>query len=631
MKTKPTLIIAAVVILLVAGIIFFVKSRNPRVTAPDESEVAYFLNKFNKGVKEGNTDTLLDCFAPEIKIRSLKKFIKLLAGKPDKAGNKPLAEISLEMEKYQTTDFAGGITQVTIPVSLSHGSLEERSSMLILRIGKNSKAVLKIVQADVRRFVTDYDDYTAFVESKTIPLSQRFKPITLAAFKMAEQLKTRYDSVVWFDHIDGRTFFYVVKGKWERYDIDSLDIDGFETRYQMGLVGPDLKEIIPAKFDLVHNINGTIDGLVEVEKDNKKGFYDLTGKNVVPVDYDQVFPLKDSTNIALMRRGDDYFYLEKDLTITGKLADLKIENMYKNIKNFGESYTWSDSTFRNVMEYNSMDQYNSIIIPPSYLADLHILPRIIDFQNPLRDENSTGADDDDEGNGDNTYAVNFDGEGKNSESWFETAYYSIVDDYIGGRGGLYEAKNVLLIDKKQNRLIGFNANSYYGGGEGGGSLSGLCKDNSFRSINDTLFEFKTTVILEAELLNGQLLNEGPYFHYLHLVKGKLVEVPCDRLFPCAMFVKLDDSYLKGCYTIGDNTYDHMTPEVLSYMKNEIYAAHDYRFNNKKWAEIFADRLGRDEFGKYDNVDNKLSDIEKYNVAWISNKLNSMKSNKLAAR
>jgi len=633
MKTKPIIIITAIAIVLIVGIVFFIKSKNHQAVAPDESEIATFLDKFNNGVKNHDTHTLLSCFAPDVNIRSLKKFAKLLAGKPDKEGNKPLTDILFHTEKYETKDGAGGIVVVTIPVSLSHGTLDEKSSSIILKIGKTSKGALKIVQADVREFVADYESYTNFVKSKTVPMSERFKPITLAAFKNAAQLKTKYDSVIWFDHVDGRTFFYVVKGKWDRYSMDSLNDAGFELKYQMGLVDPGLKEIIPPKFDLVHNVSGTVDGLVEVEKDEKKGFYDLNGKNVVPVEYDQIFPLKDSLNVALMRNGDDYFYLKKDFAITEKVAGLSIADVCGKIKSFGESYTWSDSTFRNVMEYNSMDFYNSIILPPSYLVDLHILPRQIDFENPLRNEQSTGdgTNDEDEEGGDRTYAVSFDGKGNSENNLFETAFYSIVDDYIGGRGGLYEAKNVLLIDKKQNRLIGFNANSYHGRGEGGGDISGSCKENAFRALNDTLFEFKTTGVLEAELLNGELLNEGPYYHYLHLVKGQLVQLPCERKFPCAMFVKLDDSYLAGCYTVDKNTYDHMTPEILAYMKNEIYAAHDYQFKNKKWADIFNGEFGREENGKSVNVDNTLNDIEKYNVAWITNKLNSMKNNKLAAR
>ncbi len=55
----------------------------------------------------------------------------------------------------------------------------------------------------------------------------------------------------------------------------------------MGLVNPELKEIIPARYDLIHNINGTFPGLIEVEKDGKKGFYDIAGNIAIPVKYDR--------------------------------------------------------------------------------------------------------------------------------------------------------------------------------------------------------------------------------------------------------------------------------------------------------------------------------------------------------
>ncbi len=624
MKTKPTFALLTMIILF-AGLVLLVRCKT--AMKPNSGEITQFLNKFNNSIKEGNTDTLAACFQPNAKIRQVKRFINLLAGKADKNGNKRLATLTLDVDHATINPGDNGLIMATIPVVFSHEALESKASVLVLGLVKTAPGQLQIVQVETRKFLSNYVAYENYVKSKT-GAQGVFSAITIAAFKTAKQLKTRYDSVIWFDHVNGKTFFYVVKGNWNMYKLDSLQDKGYDPKYAMGLVSPELKEIIPTEFDLVHNVSGTIEGLIEVEKKDKKGFYNLDGKLVVPADYDQVFPLTENDNSALLRKGDDYFYLTKDLVITNKIAGFKITDALPKIKTYGSSYTLSDSTSKNLMEYNADDEFTSIVIPPSYLVDLQILPKYIDFQNPLR---HPSADDEGDGEGSESMDVEYHGANPAAGNWFESIYYSVIDDYLGARSGLYETKQVLLVDKRDERIFGYKANSYYGNAEGGSPISGRCNENYLREINDTLFEYKTTSSLAQHLLDGEDLNEGPYFHYLHFVNGKLTALPCDRIFSCTKFVKLDDSYLQGCYVIGEKPVDHMTPEILSYMKNEIFASYGYKFKDDKWNEVFGGRFNRDTLKS--NVDDSLTVIEKYNVSWINQKLKetSVKPNALAVK
>ena len=102
-----------------------------------------------------------------------------------------------------------------------------------------------------------------------------------------------------------------------------------------------------------------------------------------------------------------------------------------------------------------------------------------------------------------------------------------------------------------------------------------------------------------------------------------------RVFP-TQYVKLDDSYLQACYTLGIGTHpnrktktvDHLTKEMLQYMKNEIYASYKYRFKNQKWNDVFEYRFsGNGDTTKNANVDDSLTTIDKYNIAFINSKLN----------
>jgi hypothetical protein len=337
--------------------------------------------------------------------------------------------------------------------------------------------------------------------------------------------------------------------------------------------------------------------------------------------------LSDDANIALLREGQNYFYLKSDFTITDKVDDLKITDVLTKIKIYGNTFTLSDKNSKNILEANSRDSFISLIIAPSYLVDFQILPMFVELQNPLRHmSNSDGEEGD--GEGSLSYKINYDGTTKKDESWFETIYYSVVDDYLGARAGLDEIKNVLVVDKKQNKIYSYSAKSYFGGAEGGGALCGKCNENSFRSIGDTLFEFKTTSALDQQTMN---LDEGPYYHYLHIVNGQLVPLPNERIFGFTKYIKMDDSYLNGCYVIGNIRTESATIDMLKYMKNEIYASYGYKFKNETWNDTFSGRFNRYDKAINTNVDDSLTAIDKYNIAWINSKLNKKKPNTLAAK
>jgi hypothetical protein len=73
------------------------------------------------------------------------------------------------------------------------------------------------------------------------------------------------------------------------------------------------------------------------------------------------------------------------------------------------------------------------------------------------------------------------------------------------------------------------------------------------------------------------------------------------------------------------------------MKNEIYADYGYQFKDKRWQMVFGDmpKYGTDADGNTKpglaTVDDSLTDIDKYNINWINQKLKDGKSNTLAAK
>ena len=64
------------------------------------------------------------------------------------------------------------------------------------------------------------------------------------------------------------------------------------------------------------------------------------------------------------------------------------------------------------------------------------------------------------------------------------------------------------------------------------------------------------------------------------------------------------------------------------MKNEIFADYKYKFKDTTWNNIFMDRFDLQK--QNDNVDDSLTTIDNTTSNWINQKLNALKSKKLAA-
>ena|GEM_PF-577165 len=626
MKSKPFLK-ALTVIAFISAVLLMVKCKTTEKA--QKGEIAQFLTAFNKQVEARNTDSVLSYFAESHSGRSFLGMANLLSGKSEFSSSaKPVATISLDMDNADIKMMNDNVAIVSVVTKFSHDSLTSRESLLKFTIKKTTLRQYKIQDVDAKRFLAEYADYESVVRQKTMSPKDMFSPETIAAFKTARALKPAYDSVVWLAHVDKKTYYYVVKGKWDMDNDINRYPDSVIAPYKMGLVNPDLKEVIPPQYDLIHNISGTFAGLVEVEKDGKKGFYNLDGKIVLPVNYDQVFPVNDGDNLAILRNGADYFYLKHDTTVSDKV-DLKISDIMPKIKGLAGSFDLYKSALNVITEYNSETEHGAIYIAPSYLVDLNIINKRMDFKNPLRkiyyEETHLN------------YKVAYATTAKPAENWLEATFYNIRDYFLGGRSEFYDSKNIVIVDKKNNRLFTQNISAGYSREmDSGEALKGLCDVNNIKIINDTLYEVKAGARFESELYDStKLVTGGPYYHYFVVKNNKLAELPNDRNFGFTKYAKMDDSYLNACYTmlIGSGRYDRrqqktvnqITPEMLRMIKNEIFADYAYKFKDKRWEDIFMDmqsynRKTRDKQPYNISVDDSLTVIDKYNINWINQRL-----------
>ena len=637
MKNKPTLITLVGAILL-ASFTLFVSCRHEKA---NKEEIVHFLDNFSNYINIGDAQKLNSLFEVKLAPKSLKKLISLLTGKSEfLSKEKPLASITLAVEESKIKSISDDLVLAEVQAELTHQDMEKKISSITIKIRKISATEFKIVQIDAKKLIADYAEYAALVKRKTFTDKDLFEPQTIAAFKVAEQLKAKYDSVLWFAYYNNQTYYYVLKGKWEiEKDLsdNTNSRDTIKDDYKIGLVGPDLKEIIPVNYTLIHNISGTFPNLIEVENGNNKGFFDLNGKDVVPVKYSNIYPIEDENNLAVLKDNQDYYYLKKDFTISEKV-NLKLTDFFSKIKDLKSAYNLKDKAPKFITEYNSRSNNGAIYLPPSYLVDLNLANKELDFINPLRQKNTSEYSVNE--NAHEKYLITPAEKSQSEGNWFEASFYSVRDYFLGGRAEFYDDKRLVIVDKKHDRVYQQSIPVDLSEEEGSSLLKGVWDINSIRTLNDSLFEVKTGVVFDFDLYDStKFVTGGPNYSYFSIKNGKLSPFRSKRYFGFTKYVKMDDSYLRGCYeiTISSNNYKNhqtktieaITPEMLRYMKNEIYADYRYQFKDKRWVSVFSgiesDYKDGKELPLNPTVDDSLTEIDKYNINWISQKLKGGKT------
>jgi hypothetical protein len=622
MKTKPIILIS---IAMFMAVFFLLRCKSSKVSVKDDG-VTQFLEAFKRHIDSGNKDSLMTCFSVNQKNPGLEKLVNILINQIGTDGTK--MKISLNIKDALLSPGAQTITTAKIPITLRYGELASQQTNLNLKVSKVGEHQYKISDVDGRLFFTQLIAYQNFVKTNTLDDNDIYSPITLKAFATAEQLKAKYDSVIWFAHVKKQTYFYVVKGKWDFYG----NLDDSAKPYQMGLVGPNQKEIVPLEYDLIHNIGDAFENIVEVEQRGKKGFINLQGIIVVPVAYDHIYLVKDAEHLAALKKGDDFYWLKKDFSISEKV-EIKISEILPILKLAG-SFTISDfGAPDNITEFNSREMHGSIYIPPSYLAEMKLMPVIQCFKNPTRKmveffDASTN------------YIVNQNTAQDNSDNWFTATFYNIRDYFLGGRAEFYDKKDVVIVDKRKNKIFAADIRTSVDETDDI-IVDPACDISNIRALNDSLFEVKTGGSFYTQLYDSTtVIESGILYHYFMVENDKLVELPNHRAFGYTKYVKMDDSYLNSCYVLSASSVTgsevkkksikQLTPEMLRYIKNEIYADYRYQFKDKRWKNVFSYITGDYENGYGEkvpvnaNVDDSLTLIDKYNVNFIDQKLKALK-------
>ncbi len=358
-----------------------------------------------------------------------------------------------------------------------------------------------------------------------------------------------------------------------------------DTKY--GIYSADGEEIVPVEFDTIA-LMPTYDGCWEVTKDDKVGLYSSDGIQILPPVYDDFFPVYEDGVKAYFKKDNRYGYIASDGNEHSKYELSPFEN--------GTIEQWDD----NISTVFVDEEYENYIASyPSFYRHF--------FYDDIQDVDGMEA-----------WVIE-----KEFDTFWEHTYLSFVYKKAGGYIFLRQADEnnyTLYYITSDNHRIFYRA-----------QMSDRVTDFNYFDysfINDT--------ILRVIYNNYDFMH--PVFSYFLFKDGKCIYLSSNRKYPFTKYEKITEDLLKNTYSdgekhesgdiIGTFSYDitkYPCADELDLMRNEIFADYGYIFKSEKWEKYFKDKSWYNP--RFDNVDDKLSELEKENIDFILNFKNQLDTSK----
>jgi len=432
----------------------------------------------------------------------------------------------------------------------------------------------------------------------------------------------KYDKVLFTTVIDQKYYFYVLEGKWkdDYWDYENNTLK--KGTYKLGLVDRENKVILPVEYDKIYNVGATVDNLMEVEKNGKLGLVDLQGEVVVPAEYDGIYPFVGNEDVWLqLRKGDQFGFLSKKGNIYFDSADFEDKTAFEAPSASQLVKKWAfdskEKSLHPIIRIGEKEVFyvddpisgNGVLFMPSYLYQLGVVPECFFDWLYLKgnfgtQETATKVEDVEE-----------------NTSTIRTIIAAFETSGIDGREYHTQKKAFATVNKDFELMDKVSLSDGY--------TDFGAVDLHFRFLNDgQLLEIKQF----NRSKNKRYAAMTAYSYYRIDAKGNFEKVAVDGLFACSRLVALEEGYLQGNFVnyidedelpsklqAEDTPYNivntsHLSIEDLDIMRNEIYAAHGYRFKSKKWQDYFAQQDWYTP--RHDKVDDKLSAVEKKNAAFL---------------
>ena len=166
------------------------------------------------------------------------------------------------------------------------------------------------------------------------------------------------------------------------YNFDSLK-RGVHQDFKMGLVNATGKVIVPLEFDVIGNPSMVMNNSVEVTKDGKVGYFDLSGKEIIPAAYQWLVSYTKDDAAALVAKDSLNGWLDHDFHFHENFPS---DDAKRNIEEFqylvDHTFTMGHNKDLINVIYTLKEEYlhsgNGLIIPSAFLVKNGIFPQIYD-------------------------------------------------------------------------------------------------------------------------------------------------------------------------------------------------------------------------------------------------------------
>lgn len=424
------------------------------------------------------------------------------------------------------------------------------------------------------------------------------------------KLDKRFAETPCFAHIDGRNYYIVSSRKWKWSD----KINRFGGLIKYGIADDSLNLISDVSFDKIYNPDLTIKDCFEVKRDGKVGLINYRSKEILEPRFEFILSNPDNIGLAYGYTGENWFEIKsQDITLISEVnfdPTLIFEKLNFDVLEIGQSMMYA--SYAESYDDGPGEGYGVVIVP-SFIERFKLLPEEAYFDVILSNQGSTEF---------GTVAATTETTfrkviSENLVSFFFTLFQQGID----ARGYQIESKSVLTYNKESKEIDSKFLNDLTTDDQ-------LCADYGHLFVNDSIVEIKSNK-------PGNLYSFETYFSYLLVARnGQIQPLTSNRYFDFTKFILINENHFKGCFAISmeGESYDeynywrsdHLSIEDLDLMRNEIFAEYGYRFQSEKWSSYFSKMPWYTPL--FDNVDDKLTEIDKANIKLILKVKESMQSN-----
>lgn len=465
-------------------------------------------------------------------------------------------------------------------------------------------------------------------------------------YDTAQQLQTKFDSVLWYWTTANKTYYTVVQGEWDLATAFSSD----EKSYKMGVVNALGDTLVPIEYDLVGTLGFPFTDLMEIQSEGSIGYFNLkSGSVAIAPEFHTIVPYSADTIFALAvsnleMRG----WINKDFKFTeGELSPEASQYLDEYLYLQQKVVLKKDNQI--LAEIPAKEYAGSgIIVPPNFYVASNLFPHVIQGIRTTKVPMNGWTD-----AIENNSIINRISEG------IRAIVTVIGQRYVGGRESFYGESSVQLLDERDTVLAAVK----------------------FATDGDIVFSHPDPFLLELKANSVDYLVYAPgnerglpeYKYFQISAEGTLSELESRRLFTFTEFVKIDSSYIMGPFLMRSEIVEEepaeedtsaeteseevseeseeesdaepqeeyyeedysdeddlnqfeevefLTDESIRYMIDEIYAAYGYLSPYPAYSADLERRFYIDKSITQQQAEQKFSAIDMHNVAFLKKYLDA---------